>query len=975
VVYVCAPLRVYVPSLSCIALACSRDNQGCLDLIEMKRTGVMAMIEEEIYVPKGSDHTMVEKMHTQNFGYNDFYAKPVVRGGRAAAGSALTPQDGFIIKHYAGPVPYKVDGFLDKCKDRLPSDSEELLKNSTNSLIAGFFKDAQGWSDAKGGGRPATLGGKFKDSMQELYTMLSATSPHFIKCVKPNNVKRKVFDSNFTLYQLTYLGLLEVIRIRKSGYPVRVPHDEFVGRYRLLEENPNHWPSSTDICRDHGTDGDWQIGATMVFMRDMMYSHLETSRARMLDKRIRGLQGWMREELKRRTWTTKKKGFVSLQARQRGSAARKRVARLRLEVDCERKCEEGVSQRKLEPLEYAIGEAERISHTFPLLAEARAILDRLKDEKEVEEMLAYAVEAKDSAELERSLQAATQLGLEALWHGLNDDDPRKGLIPRCQTLIEQLSRYDELMAGLNTAMRERTVEALKAMIIECESVELECGEVEEAREMLKMAEFEQSARRLRMEKRQRQIEAQWTKPNEKEAAASSTEPNVALLEEQANMERRIREFEHALTAATENGEAFPGELQRLEAKIAECKQQLQSDAMKAEERRQRIEREKAELELAKREAARNAEVRMLCAAMVPGIRIAMGTYRAENLEAIVTKVTARLGSEASSSLELGLAQDVLNEMKVAKKHATEAEVAPLLNVAIDTGKAMTGKTHAVKIKALVVALSMALSSGVHSAAATQAKQLAVDVLDAWQMTAMLNHATLLGRKTMLATVLQRAHENEGFSKYAGTEGREAMGRALQRVKEDEIDVSSVPAAPKKLNDLAVRTQGGQVVVHFLDGRTETFANRISLQEAIDTIVAKHKLARAGDYGIYQTTRVGTGERLLSCGGGEQLTLGQVCQDWLAQAAHYAELMGSKLKGDASALGDAKFNYRFFFLRKLIFGDSLSNGNPGDTDELYWYSRKRVENGACRHTVLQRSAVQEALLTRPVLCCAASYCPS
>ena len=500
------------------------------------------------------------------------------------------------------------------------------------------------------------------------------------------------------------------------------------------------------------------------------------------------------------------------------------------------------------------------------------------------------------------------------------------------------------MRGLNVAMRERTVEALKAMILECESVELECGEVEEAREMLKMAEFESIARRLRQEKRQMQIEAQWAKAPEPKATA----PNVALLEQQAATERRIREFEHALTAATENGEAFPGELQRLEAKIAESKQELQSDAMKEEERRQRIEREKAELELAKRTAARNAEVRMLCAAMVPGIRIAMGTYRAENLEAIVTKVTARLGSEASGSLELGLAQDVLDEMKIANKYATDAEVAPVLATAIEIGKSMT-KPHAVKVKSLVVALSMALSSGVHTPAVTEAKQLAADELDAWQMTAMLNHATLLGRKTMLATVLQRAHENVGFSKYAGMEGREAMGRALQRVKEDSIDVSSVPTNPKKMADLAVRTQGGQVVIHFLDGRTETFANRITLKDAIDTIVLKYKLARVGDYGIYQTTRHGTGERLLSCGGGEELTLGQVCQDWLATAARYAELMGSKLKGDSSALGDAKFNYRFFFLRKLIFGDSLSTGNTHDTDELYWYSRKRVENGTYKST--------------------------
>jgi myosin heavy subunit len=338
----------------------------------------------------------------------------------------------------------------------------------------------------------------------------------------------------------------------------------------------------------------------MVFMRDMMYSQLETSRARVLDKRIRGLQGWIREELKRRVWTHKKHAFIALQARQRGDSARKRVARLRLEVDCERTCEEGVTQRKLAPLEFAITEAARINHSFPLLIEAKAILDRLKDEKEVEEMLAYAVAAKDGAELERSIKAAEQLGLEALWHTLHEDDPRKGLIAKCRMLIDQLSRYDELMRGLNVAMRERTVEALKAMIVECESVELECGEVEEAREMLKMAEFEQSARRLRQEKRQMQIEAQWAKPPE----PKSTAPNTALLEQQAATERRIREFEHALTAATENGEAFPGELQRLEAKIHEAKQQLQSDAMKEEENRQRIHREKAELELAKRTAAR-----------------------------------------------------------------------------------------------------------------------------------------------------------------------------------------------------------------------------------------------------------------------------------------------------------------------------------------------------------------------------------
>ena len=169
-------MEIYKRELLDVKKITFRDNQGCLDLIEKKRTGVMAMIEEEIYVPKGTDSTMLEKMHVQNFGYNDFYSKPISRGGRGKDPS-LSPQEAFIIKHYAGPVPYKVDGFLDKCMDRLPPDSEALLKSSKSDLIASFFKDALGMETTKGG-RPATLGSKFKDSMQELYDMLSATSPH-----------------------------------------------------------------------------------------------------------------------------------------------------------------------------------------------------------------------------------------------------------------------------------------------------------------------------------------------------------------------------------------------------------------------------------------------------------------------------------------------------------------------------------------------------------------------------------------------------------------------------------------------------------------------------------------------------------------------------------------------------------------------------------------------------------------------------
>ena len=40
------------------------DNQSCLDLIE-KNPGIISMLDEEVVTPRGSDMSVVEKMHNQ----------------------------------------------------------------------------------------------------------------------------------------------------------------------------------------------------------------------------------------------------------------------------------------------------------------------------------------------------------------------------------------------------------------------------------------------------------------------------------------------------------------------------------------------------------------------------------------------------------------------------------------------------------------------------------------------------------------------------------------------------------------------------------------------------------------------------------------------------------------------------------------------------------------------------------------------
>ena len=65
-------------------------------------------------------------------------------------------------------------------------------------------------------------------------TTLRNTTPHFVRCIIPNEMKRPgVIDAHLVLHQLRCNGVLEGIRICRKGFPNRIVYPEFRQRSEI----------------------------------------------------------------------------------------------------------------------------------------------------------------------------------------------------------------------------------------------------------------------------------------------------------------------------------------------------------------------------------------------------------------------------------------------------------------------------------------------------------------------------------------------------------------------------------------------------------------------------------------------------------------------------------------------------------------------------------------------------------------------
>ena len=74
----------------------------------------------------------------------------------------------------------------------------------------------------------------FQTQANQLVDKLMKCTPHYIRCIKPNETKKAHdWEGDRVKHQVEYLGLKENIRVRRAGFAYRRPFQKFLERYEF----------------------------------------------------------------------------------------------------------------------------------------------------------------------------------------------------------------------------------------------------------------------------------------------------------------------------------------------------------------------------------------------------------------------------------------------------------------------------------------------------------------------------------------------------------------------------------------------------------------------------------------------------------------------------------------------------------------------------------------------------------------------
>lgn len=184
--------------------------------------------------------------------------------------------------------------------------------------------------------KPPSISAQFQTSLNKLLEALGKAEPFFIRCIRSNAEKKELcFDDELVLQQLRYTGMLETVRIRRSGYSAKYTFQDFTEQFQVL------LPKDVQPCREaiaalleklQVDRQNYQIGKTKVFLKETERQTLQEKLHGEVLRRILQLQSWFRMVLERKHFVQMKHAALTIQACWRSYRVRRALERTQAAV-------------------------------------------------------------------------------------------------------------------------------------------------------------------------------------------------------------------------------------------------------------------------------------------------------------------------------------------------------------------------------------------------------------------------------------------------------------------------------------------------------------------------------------------------------------------------------------------------------------------------------------------------------------------
>ncbi|XP_057707425.1 unconventional myosin-XVI isoform X2 [Corythoichthys intestinalis] len=352
----------------------SPGNQtSAMDFFFQKPQGLLSVLDEESQSLRPTEQNLYKRLSSQLESNRTHGLSFTTKDGN---GNPPPKDQGptFTVRHYTGQIAYDLTGSLMKNKDSLPQNILFTMKSSESVLLRQLFqakltqtgslvpaapsrmglrgpkgalllnrtpppRPHRGYHDLtkvlkkKGSNSflqrlercgPITVGVQLRNSLSEVISKLQASTAHFVECVRPNaNGRPDAFDGSRVVAQLRHIGVLDMVRAIRYGYPVRLSFPGFLSRYKDLVVptlGDKKKLSAEEKCRrvlEMTKLQGWQMGSSKVFLKYWQADQLN-DRCYQLRKKIitcqKVVRGWLvRRRVRRR---------LSLRHKDKGSVQR-----------------------------------------------------------------------------------------------------------------------------------------------------------------------------------------------------------------------------------------------------------------------------------------------------------------------------------------------------------------------------------------------------------------------------------------------------------------------------------------------------------------------------------------------------------------------------------------------------------------------------------------------------------------------------